>query len=179
MLYRSVKLLVCVSAALLFLSFSPALPPVLLLLYPSCHQQKGSRGFINQEELKLKQQSKFTCRYSWLWMYSSTSWCRDLCGSIIKQPASTSQSLRAGGIHGGYVIPNQSGAITHMVVEKDEKQLLTAGYLLGLDSLETTHSYVNVKTKKGQMGQSDSSSARAKEVSRGLKHTKQRNVISV
>lgn len=64
---------------------------------------------------------------------------------------------------------------TH-VVEKDEKQLLTAGYLLGLDSLETTHSYVNVKTKKGQMGQSDSSSYRAKEVSDGLKHTKQRNV---
>lgn len=112
-------------------------------------------------------------------MYSTISRCRDLCGSVIKQPASTSKSLRAGGIHGGYVIPNQSGAITHMVVEKDEKQLLTAGYLLGLDSLETTHSYVNVKTKKGQMGQSDSSSDRAKEVSRGLKHTKQRNVISV
>lgn len=33
------------------------------------------------------------------------------------------------------MIPNQSEAITHMVVEKDEKQLLTAGYLLGLGSL--------------------------------------------
>lgn len=68
-------------------------------------------------------------------MYSATSRCRDLCGSIIKQPESASKSQRALGIYGGYVIPNQSGAITHMVVEKDEKQLLTAGYLLGLGSL--------------------------------------------
>lgn len=111
-------------------------------------------------------------------MYS-TSRCRDLCGSIIKQPASTSKSLRAGGIHGGYVIPNQSGAITHMVVEKDEKQLLTAGYLLGLDSLETTHSYVNVKTKKGQMGQSVSSSDRAKEVSRVKTHKTEKRYFGV
>lgn len=57
------------------------------------------------------------------------------CGSIIKQPESASKSQRSLGIQGSYVIPNQSGAITHMVVEKDEKQLLTAGYLLGLGSL--------------------------------------------
>lgn len=67
-------------------------------------------------------------------MYSATFKCRDLFGAIIKQPVPTAQSQRAQEIQGGYVIPNQSGAITHMLVEKDEKQLLTAGYLLGLNS---------------------------------------------
>ena len=64
---------------------------------------------------------------------SYSSKCRELCGAIIKQTVPM-QSQRAQEIHGGYVIPNQSGAITHTLVEKDEEQLLTAGYLLDLTS---------------------------------------------
>lgn len=71
-------------------------------------------------------------------MYSAMNFSlkrRDLWSAIMKQPVHIAQSPRAQEIQGGYVIPNQSGAITHMLVEKDEKQLLTAGYLLGLTSL--------------------------------------------
>lgn len=70
-------------------------------------------------------------------MYFAMSYslkCRDLCGAIMKWPVPIAQSQRAQEIQGGYVIPSLSRAITHMLVEKDEKQLLTAGYLLGLTS---------------------------------------------
>lgn len=65
---------------------------------------------------------------------SHSSKSRDLCGAIMTQPVPITRSQRAQEIQGGYAIPNQSRAITRMLVKKDEKQLLTAGYLLGLTS---------------------------------------------
>lgn len=70
-------------------------------------------------------------------MYSAISYSlkrRDLCGAIIKQLVHIAQSQKAQEMQGGYAIPNQSEAITDMLVEKDEKQLLTVSYLLGLTS---------------------------------------------
>lgn len=58
---------------------------------------------------------------------------RDLSGALMKKPKSITQSQRAQEIQGSYAIPNQSGAITNAHVGKDEKQLLTPGYLLGLN----------------------------------------------